>query len=319
MYINLLLRSYIAAREFAPAAALLSKVRFPEAASAAQLVRFSFYSGRVQAVQLEYSDALESLLAASRKVPPTAALATAVAAFLAVVQLLMGGALAARARMRGVCAAGVLVRGGRAADDTHPFPPLPPTDTPERRALSAPTLAPYLAITRAVRSGELARFRAEVATHAAALDAHGTLSLVRRLEANVIKTGLRRITAAYSCISFADVAARLHVGSAEDAEFLAAKAVRDGVLEAVLDHEAGTLVSRARANVYATKEPQEAFHRRISFCLDVHNEAVRAMRYAPRAARAELESAEAKKAREDEEAALAELGSGDMDMDSDDE
>ena len=35
--------------------------------------------------------------------------------------------------------------------------------------------------------------------------------------------------------------------------------------------------------------------------------------------RAELESAEAKKAREDEEAALAELGSGDMDMDSDDE
>lgn len=62
-----------------------------------------------------------------------------------------------------------------------------------------------------------------------------------------------------------------------------------------------------------TKEPQEAFHRRISFCLDVHNEAVRAMRYAKRVARTDLESAEAKKFREDEEALEAELDGMDED------
>lgn len=36
---------------------------------------------------------------------------------------------------------------------------------------------------------------------------------------------------------------------------------------------------------------QQAFHKRITFCLDVHNEAVRAMRYPPNAYKKELESA----------------------------
>ena len=53
--------------------------------------------------------------------------------------------------------------------------------------------------------------------------------------------------------------------------------------------------------MYGGKEPQEAFHRRIGFCLDVHDEAVRAMRYPPHAQRADLESAEARREREKEE------------------
>ena len=233
----------------------------------------------MQAVRLEYSDAAVSLLQASRKAPPTAvALRTAVAAFLSIVQLLMG-------------------------------------ETPERRALSLPALAPYLAVARAVRAGDVALFRAALAAHAPKLEAHGSLGLVRRLEANVIKTGLCRIVAAYATISFAEVAARLNIASAADAEFLAAKAVRDGVLGATLDHAKGTLVARATPNVYATAEPQEAFHRRISFCLDVHHEAMKAMRFPPRATRADLESAEMKKAREEEEAFIA---GGDLDDDDDD-
>ena len=31
--------------------------------------------------------------------------------------------------------------------------------------------------------------------------------------------------------------------------------------------------------MYATNEPQQAFHQRVEFCLIVHNEAVKAMRY----------------------------------------
>jgi hypothetical protein len=49
--------------------------------------------------------------------------------------------------------------------------------------------------------------------------------------------------------------------------------------QAIVDHEAGYLQSRDLTDVYSTAEPQQAFHKRISFCLDVHNEAVRAMRF----------------------------------------
>lgn len=68
--------------------------------------------------------------------------------------------------------------------------------------------------------------------------------VAHRLRHNVIKTGLRRLSLSYSRISFADVAAKLSLGTAEDAEFVCAKAVRDGVIDVELDHEAGCLRSK---------------------------------------------------------------------------
>ena len=47
---------------------------------------------------------------------------------------------------------------------------------------------------------------------------------------------------------------------------------RDGGVEAVIDHEGGFMASREVADVYATEEPQAAFHARVAFCLDIHNE-----------------------------------------------
>lgn len=55
--------------------------------------------------------------------------------------------------------------------------------------------------------------------------------LILRLRHNVIKTGLRAISLSYSRISLADVASKLALGSREDAEFIVAKAIRDGVIE----------------------------------------------------------------------------------------
>ena len=54
-----------------------------------------------------------------------------------------------------------------------------------------------------------------------------------------------------------------------------AKAIRDGGIDAVLDHEGSWLTSKEVADVYSTPEPQAAFHARIAFCLDLHNEATR--------------------------------------------
>ena len=71
--------------------------------------------------------------------------------------------------------------------------------------------------------------------------------------------------------------------------------------------------------MYSTVEPQEAFQRRIGFLLDVHNEAVRGMRFQGAGGKGDaLESAEERRARENDEAALAaEIEDGAFDGDED--
>lgn len=63
------------------------------------------------------------------------------------------------------------------------------------------------------------------------------------------------------------------LASVEDTECIVAKAIRDGGIDATLDHAARTMSSRETADVYATPEPAAAFHARVAFCLDIHNEA----------------------------------------------
>ena len=57
-----------------------------------------------------------------------------------------------------------------------------------------------------------------------------------------------------------------------------ATAIKDGVIEAKLDHGRSALVSNDTVDVYSTQQPQQALHTRIKFCLDVHNEAVKVRR-----------------------------------------
>jgi 26S proteasome regulatory subunit N3 len=140
-------------------------------------------------------------------------------------------------------------------------------------------LMPYFALTIAVREGNLVAFNKAVAEHKATFIADKMLSLVIRLSHSVIKTGLRRINLSYSRISMVDICNRLALDSPASAESVCAKAIRDGVIDAVIDHEEGWLTSKERTDVYATNEPQRAFHQRVEFCLAVRNEAVRAMRY----------------------------------------
>ena len=88
-------------------------------------------------------------------------------------------------------------------------------------------------------------------------------------------------------------------------ESIAAKAIRDGVLDATIDHATGTLVSKEQGDVYATLEPGAAFHKRITFCLNLHNDAVKAMSYPFDAHKGELLDADAIKERQREEQELA--------------
>lgn len=54
------------------------------------------------------------------------------------------------------------------------------------------------------------------------------------------------ISLSYSRISLADIAAKLQLDSPQDAEYIIAKAIRDGVIEASLDHEEGYMQSKVK-------------------------------------------------------------------------
>ena len=90
--LNLLLRNYEHFKLFDQADKLLAKSTFPESASNCQLARFLYYTGRIKALQLEYTEAHRCLSQALRKAPQSRALGfrLAVSKLAAIVQLLLG-------------------------------------------------------------------------------------------------------------------------------------------------------------------------------------------------------------------------------------
>jgi 26S proteasome regulatory subunit N3 len=275
--LNLLLRNYLAYNLYDQADKLVSKTHFPEqSTSSNQVARYLYYQGRIKAIQLEYSDAYNYLVQAIRKAPQTSAIGfrQTVHKLLCIVQLLMG-------------------------------------EMPDRTVFAQKefrsALRPYLRLAQAIRVGDLVAFHQVVDQFSDIFKADKTFTLIQRLRHNVIKTGLRKINVAYSRISLADVCTKLHLGAGvEDAEFIVAKAIRDGVIDATIDHAGGYMQSKESGDIYSTQEPHAAFHRRITFCLDIHNEAVKAMRFAPDAHKqSQIEVAKAHKERQQQEQELA--------------
>lgn len=281
--IVLLLRNYLLTSHISQADLLVSHTQFPENAANNQVARFLYYLGRIRAIQLRYSEAHEHLTAATRKAPSShCALGFSQTAtkLLLVVELLMG-------------------------------------DIPDRATFRQPTmeqaLRPYFLLVQAVRVGNLEDFETVIADHAATFQRDCTYTLILRLRQNVIKTGIRMMSLSYSRISLRDICIRLHLGSEESAEYIVAKAIRDGVIEATLDRERGFMKSKEMGDVYATREPGEAFHDRIRACLALHDESVKAMRFPMNQHRLELKNAQ--EAREREREMAKEIQEGDLDED----
>jgi len=171
-------------------------------------------------------------------------------------------------------------------------------------------LEPYLRLTKAVRVGDLEAFHNVVRQNGNTFTSDKTISLIRRLRNNVIKTGLRKINIAYSKISFVDICDKLKLESPEDAEYIVSKSIKDGVIDAIIDRKGGFLQSNETPNVYSTYEPSETFHKRIEFTLNLRNEAIKSMRYVDQLEKSEVlitneerakrEEAEKKKREEEE-------------------
>lgn len=281
--IVLLLRNYLLMSHISQADLLVSHTQFPENAANNQVARFLYYLGRIRAIQLRYTEAHEHLTAATRKAPSSlCALGFSQNAtkLLMVVELLMG-------------------------------------DIPDRAtfrvASTEQALHPYFLLVQAVRVGNLEDFETTIADHADTFRRDGTYTLILRLRQNVIKTGIRMMSLSYSRISLRDICIRLHLGSEESAEYIVAKAIRDGVIEATLDREHGFMKSKETGDIYATREPTEAFHDRIRACLALHDESVKAMRFPMNQHRLELKNAQ--EAREREREMANDIQEGDLDDD----
>ncbi|KAG8364424.1 hypothetical protein BUALT_Bualt19G0127300 [Buddleja alternifolia] len=240
-----------------------------------QFCRYLFYLGKIRTIQLEYTDAKESLLQAARKAPISAlGFRILCNKWAVIVRLLLG-------------------------------------EIPERTVFMQKgmekALRPYFELTNAVRIGDLELFKTVAEKFASIFSSDRTNNLIVRLRHNVIRTGLRNISISYSRISLADIAKKLRLDSPDpiaDAESIVSKAIRDGAIDATLDHANGWMVSKETGDIYSTNEPQIAFNSRIAFCLNMHNEAVRALRFPPNSDK-EKESAEKRRERQQQEQELA--------------
>ncbi|EYB83581.1 hypothetical protein Y032_0333g2820 [Ancylostoma ceylanicum] len=265
-----LLRCYLINKQFQSAAKLVSKVTFPEGANNNDLARFLYYQGRIKALQLDYTAAAGYFLQAMRKAPQEAAIGFKqnVQKWVIVIGLLQG-------------------------------------EIPERSIFRQPIyrkcLLPYLELTQAVRLGDLAKFNSVVKHHGPEFEKDETLTLIVRLRQNVIKTAVKQISLAYSRITIRDIAKKLGMSNEIETEYLVAKAIADGAIDAVItcDTKDGERYMRSSetVNVYTTTEPQMHFDSRIRYCLELHNQAVKALRYPPKN-KCDVESIEAQRERE---------------------
>uniref|UniRef100_A0A3B4WL35 26S proteasome non-ATPase regulatory subunit 3 n=1 Tax=Seriola lalandi dorsalis TaxID=1841481 RepID=A0A3B4WL35_SERLL len=225
--LNLLLRNYLHFNLYDQAEKLVSKSVFPELANNNEWARYLYYTGRIKAIQLEYSEARRTLTNALRKAPQHTAVGfkQTVHKLLIVVELLLG-------------------------------------EIPDRLQFRQPSLKrslmPYFLLTQGQYLQPEPVWTQNLLTH----------SLLQ-------ESCVRMISLSYSRISLADIAQKLQLDSPEDAEFIVAKAIRDGVIEASINHEKGFVQSKETMDIYGTREPQLAFHQRISFCLDIHNMSVK--------------------------------------------
>ncbi|SCV06204.1 LANO_0H24388g1_1 [Lachancea nothofagi CBS 11611] len=251
MLVTFILRSFLQTGEVDTAADFISKVEFPGSndVSSPLEARHFYYLSKLNAIQLDYSTANDYVIAAIRKAPNT----KKCLGFLqqanklhCVIELLMG-------------------------------------DIPElsffKQKDMERSLLPYYHLSKAVKLGDLNKFTSAISTYKKELLNDGNYQLCVRLRSSVIKTGIRIISLTYKKISLKDICLKLRLDSEQTVEYMVSRAIRDGVIEAKINHEEGYIESSELLNVYATDQPQQLFDERIRFVNQLHDECVKAMRY----------------------------------------
>ncbi|KAM3138883.1 hypothetical protein pb186bvf_009086 [Paramecium bursaria] len=246
--INLILRNFIHYNLFDQSNSFKKTVDFPEGAAVNELVKYLYYTGLILAIRGQYAEAHEQLLSAMRKSPDNSAFGfkIQVQKLLALVELLLGE-----------------------VPNRDMF-----TNSQNQQALYY-----YYRIVSSVIKGDLKVFTEEVNQNEQVFRKDKLYNLVKRLPQIVIKAGLKRLNLSYSRIKLSDVAIKLKLEPGSNPEQIVAKAIRDGTISAIIDHENGIMISQEKNDIYGTTEPQESFSKRIELCFNLYTSAVKALQY----------------------------------------
>lgn len=250
MLITLISRNYLNLGDINLASDFISKIDFPLGKVSSTIeARYYFYLSKINAIQLNYSAACEYIIAAIRKSSQndkSLGFLQQVNKLYGVIQLLMG-------------------------------------DIPELSFFHQPkmerSLYPYYHLTNTVKIGDLNKFTTVLTKFKVQLIKDGNYQLCTRLRSNVIKTGIRMISLTYKKISLKDICLKLSLDSEQTAEYMVSRAIRDGVIEASINHQDGYIETTELLNVYDTDDPQVVFDERIKFVNQLHDESVLGMRY----------------------------------------
>ncbi|CAH00640.1 proteasome regulatory particle lid subunit RPN3 [Kluyveromyces lactis] len=249
--ITSILRQYLRLGEIELAADFVSKVEFPSGdnVSSPLEARYYFYLSKIHAIQLDYSQSHEYVISALRKAPHTKnslGFLQQANKLQCCIQLLMGD--------------------------------IPELTFFHQKGLEK-SLLPYYHITKAVKLGDLNLFTQSLSKYKKELVQDSNYQLCVRLRSNVIKTGIRMISLTYKKISLKDICLKLHLDSEQTVEYMISRAIRDGVIEAKINHEEGYIETSELLNVYSTKQPQQVFDERIRFVNHLHSDYVTGMRF----------------------------------------
>lgn len=246
--LNETLRILVEKKEFEQAELMLTNCVLTEPYhSTNQHARYCYYVALIRAIRLDYGVALQYALQALRKAPERAlGFRIAATKLFLTLQLLNG-------------------------------------ETPARSEFLDPhmkeALYPYMQLTSCVRFGNLGRFMSLLKQFQETLEHDKTYTLILRVRQNVIRTGLKHICQAYSRIALNDICVKLSLENPDDVEYIVSKAIREGVVDATINHEEGTVSTSDTVDIYSTTEPMLAYQKRIAFLNELHADAKRALRY----------------------------------------
>ena len=269
--INCIIRYYLNNKNIEMARSFISKTKYVENISSYEDARYLFYIGKIEAIQMNYSDSYTHLSSSFRKAPEKTGdgFKNLVNKYLILVQLLMGEIPDMKSLMK------------------------------SNRVRDFKEFEPYLLLLKIVRQGNLEEFKKGIEIYEMNFKRDGTFNLVQRIRQVVIKAGLRKINLSYSRISIKDITEKLKKKNKKEAEYIIAKAIRDGVFLATINHEEGYVKSKEINDIYSTFEPQRSYQSRILFLNNIFVESQRSMKYSTQQEQAKKESKETELEEED--------------------
>ena len=260
--INCIIRYYLNNKNIEMARSFISKTKYIENISTYEDARYLFYIGKIEAIQMNYSDAYTHLSSSFRKAPEKTGdgFKNLVNKYLILVQLLMGEIPDIKSLMK------------------------------SNRVRDFEEFKSYLLLLKIVRQGNLEEFKRGIEIYERNFQKDGTFNLVQRIRQVVIKAGLRKINLSYSRISIKDITEKLKLDSEKETEYIITKAIRDGVFLATINHEKGYVQSKEIKDIYSTFEPQRSYQSRILFLNNIFVESQRSMKYSSQQEQAKKEA-----------------------------